>query len=117
MFTSAKIRNGSTYLENHLSANDYYAQGERVKGEWVGKGAESLGLSGEVRPEDFEALRVNQRPGTGNGSPHEPRRCAQPTLAEAAQAFRQKEGRSWHRSGGLQFSPLDEARLQSGGVL
>ena len=44
MFTSAKIRNGSTYLDNHLSANDYYAKGERVKGEWVGKGAESLGL-------------------------------------------------------------------------
>ena len=65
MFTSAKIRNGSTYLANHLSANDYYAKGERVKGEWVGKGAESLGLSGEVRPEDFEALRINQRPGTG----------------------------------------------------
>ena len=32
MFTSAKIRNGSTYFANHLSANDYYAQGERVKG-------------------------------------------------------------------------------------
>ena len=32
MFTSAKIRNGSTYLENHLSANDYYAKGERVNG-------------------------------------------------------------------------------------
>ena len=44
MFTSAKIRNGSTYLENHLSANDY-AQVERVTGEWVGKGAESPGLS------------------------------------------------------------------------
>ena len=39
MFTSAKIRNGSTYLENHLSANDYYAKGERVKGEWVGTGS------------------------------------------------------------------------------
>ena len=76
MFTSAKIRNGSTYLENHLSANDYYAKGERVKGQWVGQGAESLGLTGEVRPEDFEALRVNQRPGTGNGSRREPRRCA-----------------------------------------
>ena len=50
MFTSAKIHNGSTYLDNHLSANDYYAQGERVKGEWLGKGAEALGLSGEVQP-------------------------------------------------------------------
>lgn len=53
MFTAAKIRNGCTYFANHLSANDYYAQGERVVGEWLGKGAESLGLSGEVRPEAF----------------------------------------------------------------
>ena len=52
MFTSAKIRSGSTYLVSHLSANDYYAKGERVTGEWVGEGAGSLGLSGEVRPED-----------------------------------------------------------------
>ncbi len=90
MFTSAKIRNGSTYLENHLSANDYYAQGERVTGEWVGKGAESLGLSGEVRPEDFEALRV----GTDERLTLRTKEARKPTLAEAAQAFRAKESRS-----------------------
>jgi TrwC relaxase len=94
MFTSAKIRNGSTYLENHLSANDYYAKGERVTGEWVGKGAESLGLSGEVRPEDFESLRINQRPATGERLTPRTKETRQPTLAEAAQAFREKEGRS-----------------------
>ncbi len=94
MFTSAKIRNGSTYLENHLSANDYYAQGERVTGEWVGKGAESLGLSGEVRPEDFEALRVNLRPGTDERLTPRTKEARKPTLAEAAQAFRAKESRS-----------------------
>ena len=103
MFTSAKIRNGSTYLENHLSANDYYAKGERVKGEWVGQGAESLGLSGEVRPEDFEALRVNQRPGTGERLTPRTKEMRQPTLAEAAQAFREKEGRIWHA---LRRSPI-----------
>ena len=94
MFTAAKIRNGSTYFANHLSANDYYAQGERVKGEWLGKGADSLGLSGEVRPEAFEALRVNQRPGTGDRLTPRTKEMRLPTLAEAAQAFRQKEGRS-----------------------
>ena len=94
MFTAAKIRNGSTYFASHLSANDYYAQGERVKGEWLGKGAESLGLSGEVRPEAFEALRINQRPGTGDRLTPRTKEMRQPTLAEAAQAFRQKEGRS-----------------------
>ena len=57
MFTRAKIYNGSTYLKNHLRANDYYSKGERVSGEWVGIGAEKLGLNGEVTPEQFEALR------------------------------------------------------------
>ena len=98
MFTSAKIRNGSTYLESHLSANDYYAKGEQVTGEWVGKGAESLGLSGEVCSEDFEALRVNQRPGTGERLTPRTKETRQPTLAEAAQAFREKERSVRHRS-------------------
>ena len=94
MFTAAKIRNGSTYFVNHLSANDYYAQGERVTGQWLGKSAESLGLSGEVRAEAFEALRVNRRPDTGNRLTPRTKEMRLPTLAEAAQAFRQEEGRS-----------------------
>jgi conjugative relaxase-like TrwC/TraI family protein len=94
MFTSAKIHSGSTYLVSHLSANDYYAKGERVTGEWVGEGAGSLGLSGEVRPEDFEALRVDLRPGTGERLTPRTKDTRQPTLAEAAGAFREKEGRS-----------------------
>ena len=117
MFTAAKIRNGSTYFANHLSANDYYAQGERVKGEWLGRGAESLGLSGEVRPEAFEALRVNQRPGTGDRLTPRTKEMRLPTLAEAALAFRQKEGRPGTVTGGLQLSSFDEAGLQSRGVL
>ena len=60
----AKIRNGSTYLSHHLSANDYYAEGEKVRGQWVGQGAAKLGLTDEVQPEQFEALRNNQRPDT-----------------------------------------------------
>ncbi len=94
MFTSAKIRNGSTYLANHLSANDYYAKGEKVTGEWVGQGAESLGLSGEVSAADFEALRVNQRPGTGERLTPRTKETRMPTLTEARQAFREKNGRS-----------------------
>ncbi len=94
MFTSAKIRNGSTYLANHLSANDYYAKGEKVTGEWVGKGAESLGLSGEVSGADFEALRINQRPGTGERLTPRTKDTRMPTLTEAGQAFRKKNGRS-----------------------
>jgi len=48
MFTMAKIRDGSTYLGNHLSANDYYAEGEKVRGYWIGEAALMLGLKGEV---------------------------------------------------------------------
>ena len=100
MFTSAKIRNGSTYLENHLSANDYYAKGERVKGQWVGQGAESLGLTGEVRPEDFEALRVNQRPGTSERLTPRTKGDAPAYPGGGGAGFPGKGRPHWHGSGG-----------------
>jgi len=67
MFTLAKIKDGSTYLENHLSANDYYAEGEKVIGRWQGKGAERLGLHTEILAGDaaFAALRENRHPVAG----------------------------------------------------
>ena len=65
MFTMAKIRNGGTYLSSHLAANDYYSKGEQVGGQWIGLAAEKLGLCGEVTPEQFEALRVNEHPASG----------------------------------------------------
>ncbi len=65
MFTMAKIRNGGTYLSSHLAANDYYSKGERIAGQWTGLVAEKLGLRGEVTPEQFEALRVNEHPTSG----------------------------------------------------
>ena len=73
MFTCKKIRNGSTYLSTHLSANDYYCEQEQVSGIWVGKGAERLGIAGQaIGKEDsaFEALRLNQHPdGSGKLTP------------------------------------------------
>ena len=39
-------------------------------------------------------MRINQRPGTGDRLTPRTKEMRQPTLAEAAQAFRQKEGRS-----------------------
>jgi conjugative relaxase-like TrwC/TraI family protein len=67
MFTMAKIRDGATYLEAHLAANDYYAENESVVGRWLGRSAERLGLSGEIRAGDaaFAALRSNRHPQTG----------------------------------------------------
>lgn len=65
MFTAAKIRDGRTYLEGHLSANDYYSENERVTGKWVGKGAQYLGIEGDaIGPNDraFETFRNNRLP-------------------------------------------------------
>ena len=65
MITAVSISGGATYLSKHLSANDYYAEGEKVEGEWIGKGAKALGLEGVVEAEQFEALRNNINPSTG----------------------------------------------------
>jgi len=74
MFTMAKIKDGGTYLKNHLSANDYYSEKETVIGQWVGKGSEHLGLRGEIEAGDpaFEALRQNRHPdGSGKLTPRD----------------------------------------------
>jgi conjugative relaxase-like TrwC/TraI family protein len=68
MFTMAKIRDGSTYLDKHLTANDYYCENEAVAGRWIGRGAERLGLSGKIHGGDdaFETLRNNRHPSDGS---------------------------------------------------
>lgn len=53
------------YFEQHLCVGDYYSQGERVLGQWHGKGAEQLGLSGVTRAEEFLRLCDNLHPQTG----------------------------------------------------
>jgi conjugative relaxase-like TrwC/TraI family protein len=64
MFTLAKIKDGGTYLERHLAANDYYCENESVKGKWVGEGARRLGLNQDIRSGDksFENLSNNRVP-------------------------------------------------------
>jgi conjugative relaxase-like TrwC/TraI family protein len=68
MFTMAKLLSGSTYLAEHLTANDYYSEKESVSGVWVGQAAEKLGLAGReigAKDEVFERLRCNRHPLTG----------------------------------------------------
>jgi len=65
MLTIRAISDGKGYSARHLEHNDYYAEGERVVGRWHGRGAALLGLEGEVRGEDFEALRQGLDPRTG----------------------------------------------------
>ncbi|ACB74481.1 MobF family relaxase [Opitutus terrae] len=66
MITVGVIRNGATYLSQHLNKNDYWTEGEKeVQGEWIGHGATLLGLEGGVQEKPFEALRRNRDPRTG----------------------------------------------------
>jgi conjugative relaxase-like TrwC/TraI family protein len=65
MLTIRAMSNGSGYSSQHLEHNDYYAEGERVVGRWQGEGAVLLGIRGEVKPDDFEALRQGLDPATG----------------------------------------------------
>jgi conjugative relaxase-like TrwC/TraI family protein len=63
--TQTNLKNAKGYFEEHLSVGDYYAENERVQGEWVGEGAALLGLSGKVIRDEFLALCENQHPKSG----------------------------------------------------
>jgi conjugative relaxase-like TrwC/TraI family protein len=65
MLTIRAMSDGKGYAENHLEANDYYSENEKVKGQWFGRGAERLGLSGEVTLDAFELMRQCHHPLTG----------------------------------------------------
>ena len=41
-------RNAKEYFAQSLSKEDYYTEGQEIRGEWHGIGAEKLGLSGPV---------------------------------------------------------------------
>jgi conjugative relaxase-like TrwC/TraI family protein len=54
------------YFTAHLSPGDYYSKdAAEMRGEWHGRGAEMLHLSGEVSKEDFFRLCENTNPETG----------------------------------------------------
>ncbi|MGD1090093.1 MAG: relaxase domain-containing protein, partial [Verrucomicrobiota bacterium] len=63
--TQYSLKNAQEYFEEHLCVGDYYEEGQRVAGEWMGLGAERLGLSGKVGANDFLRLCENQHPATG----------------------------------------------------
>jgi conjugative relaxase-like TrwC/TraI family protein len=65
MLTIRAMSDGSGYSARHLQHSDYYAEGDRITGEWQGRGAHLLGLRREVRIEQFEALRQGLDPESG----------------------------------------------------
>jgi len=51
--------------KRYYAAADYYSEGQELVGEWGGKGAARLGLSGTVDKDSFERLCDNLHPTTG----------------------------------------------------
>jgi conjugative relaxase-like TrwC/TraI family protein len=65
MFTAVSHKNladAESYFDEHLAQNDYYAAGEIRPGQWIGAGAERLGLTNAVTREQFHALCENRDP-------------------------------------------------------
>lgn len=74
MFTMAKIKasgssfggSGKSFYHEHLSANDYYNEKEKVEGYWKGKLTNTFHLTGEkVRDREFSLFQQNINPYTG----------------------------------------------------
>jgi conjugative relaxase-like TrwC/TraI family protein len=62
----SNARKAKDYFTEHLSKSDYYMRdAQEVVGEWHGRGAELLGLSGQVDKENYFRLCENVNPETG----------------------------------------------------
>jgi conjugative relaxase-like TrwC/TraI family protein len=51
--------------KSYYSTSDYYSEGQELVGQWRGKGAARLGLSGTVQRNEWDALCDNRDPNTG----------------------------------------------------
>jgi conjugative relaxase-like TrwC/TraI family protein len=51
--------------KSYYSTADYYTEGQELVGHWRGEAAVRLGLTGEVRREEWDALCDNRNPATG----------------------------------------------------
>lgn len=69
VLTIRAMTGGEGYAQCHLQQSDYYDQNRTVEGRWTGRGAELLGLKGEVTSEDFEAVRQGLDPTNGRIPP------------------------------------------------
>jgi conjugative relaxase-like TrwC/TraI family protein len=54
-----------TYYEKKYSEDDYYSEKHHVVGQWFGRGAEQLGLSGDVASDDFRQVLRGLHPASG----------------------------------------------------
>lgn len=57
--------NAPAGAKRYYATADYYLDGQELAGAWRGQGAARLGLEGQVRKEDWDALCDNLHPATG----------------------------------------------------
>jgi len=51
--------------KSYYGTADYYSEGQELVGQWRGKGAQRLGLSGTIQKQDWDRLCDNRDPATG----------------------------------------------------
>ncbi len=51
--------------KSYYTTSDYYMDGQELAGIWRGKGAEKLGLAGEIQRADWDAVCDGLNPKTG----------------------------------------------------
>ena len=69
MFTAVaqkSLADAEKYFDEHLEQNDYYSAGEIRPGQWIGAGADRLGLKQNVTREQFHPLCENRNPQNNN---------------------------------------------------
>ncbi|OAM91188.1 conjugal transfer protein [Termitidicoccus mucosus] len=59
------LKTARQYFREHLGLGDYYSEDKKVLGEWLGQGADKLGLDGPVTEKSFIALCEGLHPQTG----------------------------------------------------
>ena len=60
------LQSAREYFREHLCVGDYYSEGQKVTGEWLGIAAKELGLTDTVSEKDFLALCEGLNPQTGH---------------------------------------------------
>jgi conjugative relaxase-like TrwC/TraI family protein len=56
---------GAGHAKRYFSTADYYTEGQELTGRWRGEAARRLGLDGNIKQSDWDALCDNINPGTG----------------------------------------------------
>ena len=63
---SASVGQAKRYYSEGLTREGYYSEGQEMAGQWGGRGAQRLGLSGPLQKDAFDLLCDNLNPVTGS---------------------------------------------------